>query len=346
MQTLMGWQTGIRIDEAKEAVATWQTIQTSEQTITDKELCKKICGNSLLAEVCRRRGVSWGWSPPWFYPFLCLRWMGRSLLFLLSFPLSLISGIYANFWFMRKMAQLAPITDVEKQALGDDFYRHHANRDKTVVKYLEEVQREIRARSGSDVTTTIGETDGLASCHYNSWLHIVTLPKRIVDRSTSKTQETKYPPAIGKDTNGRRLFAYKLAIAAHECGHAEQRTFIVCWHVGTVVASIAVALLCLFSPLALFIEVALCIALAIGVPAGQFLYEVNASRRGLANLVGLGYLTTPEEAEMAAHTLHVAASTYLLSLAMEVGRVGYQLLSLFAQNSRMQESNQFARNLH
>jgi Zn-dependent membrane protease YugP len=133
---------------------------------------------------------------------------------------------------------------------------------------------------------------------------------------------------------GQKAFAFKMAIAAHECGHAEQRKFLIAWTVTSLVAAVASLLVFLFVPFPALILSSLLLFIGIIVlvtPLITFAYEVNASQRAIVNLIAYQYLTTGGEAREAAHTLQLAASTYLLNLVIFLFQFTAQLLTLLAK---------------
>jgi Zn-dependent membrane protease YugP len=276
--------------------------------VTDPVLCKKIHSNSLLREACHRKGIHYD-SPGFLF---CAACMGRSILDRLCFafllPLSIPLSIYAHMKLADLSAELRPLREVSVDG------------ELPAEKFIRDLDgREIRRRSGvAELKTSTGETNGLGSCYYSPFFHRVTLPTHIAKSSSPMAK----------------------AVVSHECGHAEQRKLLL-----TVFAVSAAALVvalatticwsfCIFSfPVVMqVVFVAAVLWLAI-TPFVTFLYEIDASRRGIANLLAYDHVTKSEDAAQAAHVLQLAACTYLSAVACKIFEFALDYLSRSQDNA-------------
>jgi Zn-dependent membrane protease YugP len=105
-----------------------------------------------------------------------------------------------------------------------------------------------------------------------------------------------------------------LAIASHELGHAEQRIFLLGKIILYVIAPIVLVLGFFLIESAITAATVLCccaLIVLLTAPLVTVLYEVNASKRGLVNLIAYNYINSETAAERAAYALQLAASTYM-----------------------------------
>ncbi|MDR2664411.1 MAG: zinc metallopeptidase [Puniceicoccales bacterium] len=275
-----------------------------ERRVTDSDLCREIWTNPVLREACSREGLDWDW--PSFGAVLgnFFRFCGRAVMAVLLFPFSIFVSFYAQYRLNRMIANMRPIKKPGAEAVPDE-------KKKTANDFLHDprIQEQIRESSGSFTTNVYGEDQSLNSLYYGPIPHEITIAKCVTKSSD--------PVAFG--------------MVSHEAGHAEQRIFLL----GKIIVSIAAvaglvvgAILFFFFPAA---AIAAIILLAIAgsimalMPLVTVFYEVDASKRGLANIVRCEVFTSEEDAAQAAYALQLAASTYLAGFLMST----LQLLALY-----------------
>ncbi|MDR0679043.1 MAG: zinc metallopeptidase [Puniceicoccales bacterium] len=283
-------QTTIRQSDARKAFALFQSCVKSasgagERRVTDPNLCKEISCNPLLAEACRRKGLTWNWPSFSIVLWNFFRGFGRVLMAVLLLPFSIFVSFYARYRLNQMIANMRPLRGSNDQA---------APAQKTAADFAlnPEIEKEISARSGSKSLTSYGEDQSLSSSYYNPIPHRVTLPECLAKSSAPEA----------------------LAVAAHECGHAEQRKFLLTKLVCSIAAIGAILVSCVllfFFPAVAVVLLSVAVTALMAMPLITVFYEVDASKRGLANLIAYEAVASEEDSARAAYALQLAASTYL-----------------------------------
>jgi Zn-dependent membrane protease YugP len=301
---ILSAQTTIRERDALEAVNFCRDhgdILAKKTEVSDPDLCRIIHCNSLLQSVLEHFGVKW--ESPALAERMAhfFRTCGRGILCALVSPLTLFTSCYAAYALHRDLYRMRSVIRIQDENKTVRAFLRNADGAKIVEKITE--------RSGNPCEITEGETNGLSSCNYATLFHAVSLPRGVLDSALDES----------------------FALMAHECGHAEQRKFLLAY-LGITVLSI----LCLPLAAVLF-TVSPIIAICLIVPAGLVLatrpivvaaYEVDASHRAIANLIALDPCGMREreksdedvraQVQKMVRILQLASTTYIASALISV----------------------------
>ncbi|MDR2668250.1 MAG: zinc metallopeptidase [Puniceicoccales bacterium] len=292
------WQTGIDQTDAVEAAELMEKCKAAAvdgKKVTDPNLCERIYRNGLLGEACKRRGISAAWPSPatvignFFHT--CL----HVIVAVLIFPISFFTSYYAHYRLNQMIENTRKLDDGNGDVDKDDC-------PKTAAEFIRsaEIRNEICRRSGSEPLTSYGPDNSLSSSYYNMFSHRVTVPKCLA--------KSKSPMA--------------LAVAAHECGHAEQRIFLIARLIAYITAIVAASIcFVLFNFVAAYAILAIVAVAVVATSIVAALYEINASRRGLANLFAHGYVRGESAAKTATYALQLAALTYISGVMSSIFNV-------------------------
>ncbi|MDR3316657.1 MAG: zinc metallopeptidase [Puniceicoccales bacterium] len=273
--------------------------------ITDQDLCDEIYSNSILGEVLSRKKIRVGGAS-----FLChiknfltgfARFVAAALLAVFTIPFSFYAEIKISSEIFSNIRARRPTFNV-----GQNMFSGSANKVEQFLGKVESdgsitgaIQEEIIKRSGSPCKQSCGEVDGPSSCCYSFFDHRITLPKSIIKSSSVEA----------------------LSIASHEAGHAEQRKFLIVLFFARIIL-IAIPVIVAISGVVITQVLGgfmiLVIGLLLSVELARVAVEVNASHRGLCNLIAYGFITAREDAKKATKILQLAAITYVASFVMSL----------------------------
>jgi Zn-dependent membrane protease YugP len=286
-------QTTLRQGDAREAVVLFgscvKNALGANGVVTDPNLCKQITCNPLLAEACRRKELTWNCPSFGTLLWVFFRGAGRVFMAVLLFPCSIFVSFYAQYRLSQIIANQRPLPKSGHQPPPSP-----PSQNQTAGDYVRDkrVQKQICDRSGSESQASCGEDQSLGSCYYSPIPHRVTLPK-----------------CVAKSCDPEAL-----AFASHECGHAEQRTFLLVKLVACITAAGAVVVSCILLsclPNLAGILMLISVSTLLSMPLIAVFYEVDASKRGMANLIAYEAITTEENSARAAYALQLAATTYM-----------------------------------
>ncbi|MDR1435934.1 MAG: zinc metallopeptidase [Puniceicoccales bacterium] len=264
--------------------------------ITDKHLCEKINGNAILRSACARRKIEYihasFFASAVKFLLVCLRAFVAAILI----PINIIILPLTNYVLDQEMEKLRPLPSVSAANKGE----------KTAAAYVSDkrIIGEVTERSGSEPDSSCGPNNGIGSHYYNALAHRITIAEC--------TANSDLPTA--------------LAFAAHECGHGEQRIFLLVRSALLIICSISALVglaILTVSPIVGTIMLIVGGVALLTAPIALAMCEINASQRGIVNLIAYDYITTRKDAEEASFALQLAATTYLAAIVSSFAGIFY-----------------------